>query len=201
MTTVTIKNLGQGLRSFHDIEKRSATLRPGDSRTMPMAAHHVMLLEREAQKPNATVQITMAKAEREEYEAELKGIRDANRNARSKTHSVIPARPVPNAPRQPPVDTRFLTDPQTVHPERSADPELRRGHPGEARLPDGGNDLISQFGQHLNKMHVPEGATVLTGPDGATGDEATGDETSTDETKPKRKDKGKKQSRVSLKKK
>lgn len=132
MTTVTVKNLSQGLRAFQNLDKQHITLKPGDSRTFEMPAHHVMLLEREQQKPTATIQVSMSSDTREEYDAELKAIRTGNKEARMKSRQVMPARAVPNAPRQPPVDRRFLTDPQTVHPERTADPMRKdQGGPGD----------------------------------------------------------------------
>lgn len=128
MTRVTVKNLGPGLRAFHNIDHASITIKPGDARTFDMNAHHVMQLERAAAKENPAVGVVMSQAERKSHDAELKQLRKGNQAARMVARNRQPgvqvhdARALPPTERRPQVDRRFLTDPQTVHPDRTADP-------------------------------------------------------------------------------
>lgn len=144
MTTVSVKNIGQGLRTFVNVDKQGVTLKPGDSRTIEMDPHHIMQLERGKDKPNNGVEVTMSAAERKGYEDELKEMRAANRKARLSARGGVKVqemRTLPVMERLAKVDTRFITDPQTVHhPEQTADPNRKdQDGPGEEEQTDTAN--------------------------------------------------------------
>lgn len=116
MTQVVLQNLSDGPKVFHDLDRRAFTLKPGEKRGIEMATHHIRLFERDAQKQEPRIAIDMSATARKEYEKDLADLEAANREARLKGRLVSKGRTVKSRERMPPVDRRFITDPQTVHP-------------------------------------------------------------------------------------
>lgn len=123
MVHVTVRNTGSSVRAFRNTDQQMISIKPGDSRGADLHAHTVMLLEREAGKPDPVVELLMSAEERADYDEQQTFIRNGNKKARDGRREIARARPTASKPMPVRVDKRFITDPKTVLDEPPDEPE------------------------------------------------------------------------------
>lgn len=122
MVSVTVRNIGASIRAFRNIDTHMVSVKPGDARGIDLHAHTVMLLDKEANKPEPQIELSMNVEERTDYEEQAALIRQGNRDAKQGLRQLARSKLVASKPRPVRVDPRFITDPDpgplpTIEPD------------------------------------------------------------------------------------
>lgn len=123
MVSVTVRNIGASIRAFRNIDTHMVSIKPGEARGMDLHAHTVMLLDKEANKPEPQVELNMNAEERGDYEEQAALIRQGNRDAKQGQRQLARSKLVAPKPRPVRVDPRFITDPDPGPLQEPDEPE------------------------------------------------------------------------------